>query len=172
MIYLQPIVPDLAESSRQFLNTALGWEDRLHPLLNHVIQPFTPLLTRLDLEEVHHMIETKPTEPSYISIDDFSKIELRIAQIVQAEAIPEAQKLLKLMVDVGEGKLRQIFAGIKEAYTPESLIGKYTVVVANLAPRQMRFGISEGMVLAAGPGGKELFILEPHAGAQPGMRVK
>jgi len=114
---------------------------------------------------------TKPETEREISIEDFAKVELRIARIVNAEAVPEAQKLLKLTVDIG-GETRQIFAGIKEAYEPEALIGKLTVVVANLAPRKMRFGISEGMVLAAGPGGRELWILEPHAGAEPGMRVK
>lgn len=106
-----------------------------------------------------------------ISIDDFAKIDLRIAKIIQAESVPEAQKLLKLTLDLG-GETRQVFAGIKEAYSPEDLIGKLTVVVANLAPRKMRFGVSEGMVLAAGPGGKDLWILEPHQGAEPGMRVK
>lgn len=112
--------------------------------------------------------EVRPT----ITIDDFVKIDLRIAKIVNAEAVPEAEKLLKLTLDIGEENPRQVFAGIKAAYEPGSLIGKLTVMVANLAPRQMRFGISEGMVLAAGPGGSELWILEPHAGAQPGMRVK
>jgi len=112
--------------------------------------------------------EVRPT----ITIDDFAKIDLRIAKIINAEAVPEAEKLLKLTLDIGEENPRQVFAGIKAAYEPESLIGKYTVMVANLAPRQMRFGLSEGMVLAAGPGGAELWILEPHVGAQAGMRVK
>lgn len=106
-----------------------------------------------------------------ISYDDFAKIDLRIAKIVNAEHVDGADKLLKLTVDIG-GESRQVFAGIKSAYQPETLIGKLTVVVANLQPRKMRFGLSEGMVLAAGPGGKDLWILEPHAGAQPGMRVK
>lgn len=107
-----------------------------------------------------------------INIDEFGKIDLRIAKIIQAESVPEASKLLKLTLDIGGGVTRQVFAGIKEAYQPENLIGKLTVMVANLAPRKMRFGISEGMVLAAGPGGKDLWILEPHMGAEPGMRVK
>jgi methionyl-tRNA synthetase len=106
-----------------------------------------------------------------ITIDDFAKIDLRIAKIVQAESVPDAEKLLKLTLDIGD-ETRQVFAGIKSAYEPEALVGKYTVMVANLAPRQMRFGTSEGMVLAAGPGGKDLWLLEPHAGAQAGMRVK
>lgn len=106
-----------------------------------------------------------------INFDDFAKIDLRIARIVKAEHVAEADKLLKLQLDIG-GETRQVFAGIKSAYSPEDLEGKLTVMVANLAPRKMRFGMSEGMVLAAGPGGSDLWILEPHEGAQPGMRVK
>ncbi|MGL6348863.1 MAG: methionine--tRNA ligase subunit beta, partial [Aeromonas sp.] len=106
-----------------------------------------------------------------IAYDDFAKIDLRVALIVKAEAVPQAEKLLKLQLDIG-GETRQVFAGIKSAYNPEDLEGKLTVMVANLAPRKMRFGMSEGMVLAAGPGGKDLWILEPQEGAQPGMRVK
>ena len=114
--------------------------------------------------------EFDPLAPE-ISIDDFAKIDLRIAKIVNAEAVPEANKLLKLTLDIGFEQ-RQVFAGIKSAYEPEDLIGKLTVMVANLAPRKMRFGLSEGMVLAAGPGGSDLYILSPGDGAQPGMRVK
>ncbi len=106
-----------------------------------------------------------------ITIDDFAKIDLRIAKIINAEAVPEANKLLKLTLDIGLEQ-RQVFAGIKSAYEPEQLIGKLTVMVANLAPRKMRFGMSEGMVLAAGPGGSDLYVLSPDDGAQPGMRVK
>jgi len=106
-----------------------------------------------------------------ISFEDFAKIDLRIARIAKAELVPEANKLLKLQLDLG-GETKQVFAGIKSAYAPEDLEGKLTVMVANLAPRKMRFGMSEGMVLAAGPGNKDLWILEPHEGAQPGMRVK
>ena len=106
-----------------------------------------------------------------ISIDDFAKIDLRVAKILNAEAVPEANKLLKLTLDIGFDQ-RQVFAGIKSAYEPEQLIGKMTVMVANLKPRKMRFGMSEGMVLAAGPGGSDLFVLSPDEGAQPGMRVK
>ncbi len=107
-----------------------------------------------------------------ISIDDFSKVDLRIAKIMEAEAVPEADKLLKLKVDLGELGHRQIFAGIKSAYDPATLVGRLTVVVANLAPRKMKFGMSEGMVLAAGAGGRDLFILSPDSGAKPGDRVK
>ena len=106
-----------------------------------------------------------------ISFDDFMKVDLRIARIANAEHVEGADKLLRLELDL-DGDTRQVFAGIKSAYAPEALIGKHTVMVANLAPRKMRFGMSEGMVLAAGPGGDELYILEPHEGAKPGMRVK
>jgi methionyl-tRNA synthetase len=113
----------------------------------------------------------EPIKPE-ISIDDFGKTDLRIARIVSASLVEGADKLLQLTVDLGEGKTRNIFAGIRSAYDPKTLEGRLTVVVANLAPRKMKFGLSEGMVLAAGPGGKELFILSPDSGAQPGMRVK
>ncbi len=106
-----------------------------------------------------------------IAFDDFARIDLRIARIVAAEHVEGADKLLRLTLDIGLGE-RQVFAGIKAAYEPASLVGRLTVVVANLAPRKMRFGLSEGMVLAAGPGGGELFLLSPDEGAQPGMRVK
>lgn len=109
---------------------------------------------------------------SLISIDDFSKIDLRIARIVKADYVEGADKLLQLTVDIGDGQTRNIFAGIRSAYDPKQLEGRLTVVVANLAPRKMKFGLSEGMVLAAGPGGKDLWILAPDTGAQPGMRVK
>ena len=106
-----------------------------------------------------------------ISIDDFAKVDLRIVKIIKAEHVEGADKLLQLTLDIG-GETRNVLAGIKSAYSPEDLEGRYTVMVANLAPRKMRFGISEGMVLAAGPGGKDLFILSPDEGAIPGMKVK
>ena len=113
-----------------------------------------------------------PTEGSYISIEDFSKVELKIARIVSAEAVPEADKLLRLLLDIGEATPRQVFAGIKSAYAPEVLVGRLTVMVANLAPRKMRFGMSEGMVLAASDASGGPFLLSPDAGALAGMRVK
>ena len=126
-----------------------------------------------------HLILAPSPQPSpargegdKISIDEFGKVDLRIARIVRAEHVEGADKLLRLTVDLGELGQRNVFAGIKSAYAPEQLEGRLTVVVANLAPRKMKFGMSEGMVLAAGPGGRELFILSPDAGAQPGMRVK
>jgi len=147
-------------------------------------------MIRVELDKIEKMVDAsketltttpvkakKPAKPPVepvaetIEFDDFAKIDLRIAEIVEAKHVEGADKLLQLTVDIG-GETRNVFAGIKAAYSPEDLIGKLTVVVANLQPRQMRFGLSEGMVLAAGPGGKELWILEPHSGAQPGMRVK
>jgi methionyl-tRNA synthetase len=109
--------------------------------------------------------------PSNISIDDFGRVDLRVARIVAAEHVEGADKLLKLSVDLG-GERRTVFAGIRQAYAPDQLVGRLTVVVANLEPRKMRFGVSEGMVLAAGPGGKDIFLLSPDAGAEPGMKVK
>ena len=147
-------------------------------------------MTRVEQEKVDAMLEDSkqhleavaaaaaPTGPlaedpikDEISFDDFAKIDLRIAKIVKAEHVEKADKLLQLTLDIG-GETRNVFAGIKSAYQPEDLEGKLTVMVANLAPRKMRFGLSEGMVLAAGPGGEDLWILNPDEGAQPGMRVK
>ncbi|VAW49619.1 Methionyl-tRNA synthetase [hydrothermal vent metagenome] len=178
------------------------WNDIKQPLFNHEITKFKPLLTRLELDAIQKMVDDSAStmnskkvpddkkEPQTkqkvkqkitpsefepisdeISIEDFAKIDLRVAKIVHAEAVPEAKKLLKLTLDIGNEQ-RQVFAGIKSAYEPEALIGKLTVMVANLAPRKMRFGLSEGMVLAAGPGGSDLYILSPDDGATPGMRVK
>ena len=110
--------------------------------------------------------------PATISIDDFGKIDLRIARIVNAEQVEGADKLIKLTLDVGEGRLRTVFAGIKSAYKPEELVGRLTPMVANLAPRKMKFGLSEGMVLAASGEGPGIYLLAPDSGAQPGMRVK
>jgi methionyl-tRNA synthetase len=111
-------------------------------------------------------------ETNHISIDDFTKVDLRIARIVNAEHVEGADKLLKLTLDIGEEKPRHVFAGIKSAYDPEKLVGRLTVMVANLAPRKMKFGLSEGMVLAASGDGPGIFILSPDQGAEPGMRVK
>jgi methionyl-tRNA synthetase len=111
-------------------------------------------------------------EGNLISIDDFLRIDLRVAKVLAAEFIVGADKLLKLRVDVGELGEREIFAGIRAAYDPSTLLGRLIVVVANLEPRTMRFGVSEGMMLAAGPGGKDIFALSPDSGAAPGMRVK
>ncbi|MBI3345048.1 MAG: methionine--tRNA ligase [Gammaproteobacteria bacterium] len=182
-IYLTPILPELSKKVASFCNIPdeLKWDDLNHSPIT--IKPYQHLMTRIDPKQVEGMLAEsqeglRPISPlpegegNMISIDDFAKIDLRIARIVKAEDVEGAEKLLKLTLDIGEGKPRIVFAGIKSAYKPADLEGKLTVMVANLAPRKMKFGVSEGMVLAAGPGGKDLWILEPHAGAQPGMRVK
>jgi len=147
-------------------------------------------MTRIEKEHIDAMVEqstehleqneksTPATGPlvddpiaAQIQFDEFAKTDLRVAKIIKAEHVESADKLLQLTLDIG-GETRMVFAGIKSAYEPEMLEGRLTVMVANLAPRKMRFGVSEGMVLAAGPGGKELYILSPDDGAQPGMRIK
>jgi methionyl-tRNA synthetase len=186
MTYLMPIVPSLAKKSGTFLNVdALDWAMRATPLVNHQINKFKPLLIRLEMADVNAMIEagreTRPDESKQqpeakeqtvntIEYDDFAKLDLRIARIVNAESVEGADKLIRLTLDLGDEK-RTVFAGIKAAYAPEDLIDKLTVMIANLAPRKMRFGVSEGMVLAAGSGNKDIFLLEPHPGAEPGMQV-
>ncbi|HLD13503.1 MAG TPA: methionine--tRNA ligase [Burkholderiales bacterium] len=191
-LYLKPVLPRLAENVERFLNIPpLVWENAASTLTNHTINPYQHLATRVDMKVTETMLEAskeslkmtttetpsappagiEPIKPE-INIDDFGKLDLRIARIVKAGYVEGADKLLQLTVDLGEGKTRNVFAGIRSAYDPATLEGRLTVVVANLAPRKMKFGMSEGMVLAAGPGGKELWILAPDSGAQPGMRVK
>jgi methionyl-tRNA synthetase len=192
--YLKPVLPATIEAAETFLQVdPLGWDDAKTPLHGHVISKFKPLMTRVDPKQIEAMVEdskedlettattgetainTGPLAEDPISdtiqFDDFAKLDLRIARIAKAEHVEGADKLLQLTLDLG-GETRNVFAGIKSAYAPADLEGKLTVMVANLAPRKMRFGLSEGMVLAAGPGGKDLFILNPDEGAQPGMRVK
>jgi methionyl-tRNA synthetase len=192
LTYLQPVLPAMAGATESFLNVEpLSWNAIATPLTAHTINPFEPLMTRVEQEKIDAMLNdskdslgSQPAaapvakgplqaDPIAASIDfeDFARIDLRIARISKAEHVEGADKLLALTLDLG-GETRNVFAGIKSAYDPADLEGKLTVMVANLAPRKMRFGISEGMVLAAGPGGKDLFILHPDAGAQPGMRVK
>ena len=188
--YLAPVLPFTAERTEAFLDRDVStWSSIDEPMLSVSIKPFQPLMTRVDPLKVNSVIEaSKETlqpaasesaaEPGAliedladeINIDDFMKVDLRIARIISAESIPEADKLLKLTLDIGN-ETRTIFAGIKSAYDPAQLVGRHTVVVANLKPRKMRFGTSEGMVLSAGPGGRDLYVLEPDEGAQPGMRV-
>lgn len=188
MGYLSPILPVMAKKVEDFLSARLTLQ--ANPLLNHQIKTFEPLMQRVDQKQIDAMLAasqenlTKTALPTAkpapqitpiaetIGIEDFAKIDLRIAKIINAEHVEGAEKLLRLTLDIGEAKPRTVFAGIKDAYAPETLIGRMTVMVANLAPRQMRFGLSEGMVLAAGPGKKDLWILSPDEGAQPGMRVK
>lgn len=191
ILYLKPVLPITAEKAEAFLNCrSLSWSDADMPLLNHDINRFEPLMTRAEKTRIEAMTEDskehleKSAPPATrnspladnpiaetIQFEDFAKLDLRVARILKAEQVEGADKLLRLELDLG-GETRQVFAGIKAAYAPERLAGRLTVMVANLAPRKMRFGVSEGMVLAAGPGGKEIYLLNPDEGAQPGMRVK
>lgn len=190
MTFLKPVVPKIAEAAEAFLKLPpQNWSSVKEPLLGVDIGAFTPLATRVERDAVDALIEeskdtiapTQPATPSgpladepiaeQIEIGDFAKVDLRIARITEAAYVEGADKLLQLTLDLG-GETRNVFAGLRSAYEPEQLKGRLTVMVANLKPRKMRFGLSEGMVLAAGPGGKDLFILEPHDGAVPGMKVK
>lgn len=196
-LYLKPVLPKLAEAIERFLNISpLSWGDAVNRLPDgHVIETYQHLITRIDPKHIEAMTEAnketlqaapaptaapaaktaeaKPAEDgNYIGIDDFAKIDLRIARIVDAQHVEGAEKLLQLTLDIGEEKPRNVFAGIKSAYDPESLKGRLTVMVANLAPRKMKFGLSEGMVLAASDERGGPFILSPDSGAEPGMRVK
>jgi methionyl-tRNA synthetase len=193
--YLRPILPGTAEMAEAFLRiNPLSWDQLAKPLTGNTISKFKPLMTRVDPKHIEALLEhskedlaaqatastTMPAADSHLAkdpiaeivqYDDFAKLDLRIARIAKAEHVQGADKLLQLTLELG-GETRNVFAGIKSAYAPKDLEGKLTIMVANLAPRTMRFGISEGMVLAAGPGGKDLFILYPDEGAEPGMRVK
>ena len=181
MVYLAPVIPVVADGARAFLGEeSWNWESASNPLLGATINKFTPLLTRVEKQQVDNMVDQSKdttgepktvTDDNTISIDDFMKIDLRIARIDEASPVEGADKLLALTLNLGDST-RKVFAGIKAAYDPESLIGRQVIVVANLAPRKMRFGVSEGMVLAAGPGGEDIFLLSPDDGAEPGMRVK
>ncbi|TPE51574.1 methionine--tRNA ligase [Maribrevibacterium harenarium] len=188
--YLKPVLPNLVADAEAFLNKELTWDNRSELLFGQSVNTFKPLMARIDAKQIEAMIEEgkeeaaaqAPTTPAVetelskdpiaaeINFDDFAKVDLRIALIAKAEHVEKANKLLKLTLDLG-GETRTVFSGIKSAYKPEDLEGKLTVMVANLAPRKMKFGLSEGMVLAAGPGGEEIYLLEPHAGAKPGQRV-
>ena len=188
-IMLKPILPITASKVEELLNLPpQNWDDCLRILINHQIKPYTHLMKRVEKERVDAMIDdskedlaatqNKAGSPladdpiaDEITIDDFAKVDLRIAKIIKAEHVEGADKLLQLTLDIG-GETRNVFAGINSAYSPEDLEGRNTVMVANLAPRKRRFGVSEGMVLAAGPGGDDLFILGPDEGATPGMKVK
>ena len=189
--WLSPVVPVTANRAAEFLNVDFNdWHAVKQPLLDHEINKFKALITRMEMTSIEKMMEdskedlksledtTEITGPlkddpisKEISFDDFAKIDLRVVTIINAQHVKGADKLLQLTLDLG-GTTKNVFAGIKSAYQPEDLIGKQTVMVANLAPRKMRFGVSEGMVLAAGPGGQDIYILEPNKGAIAGMRVK
>ena len=202
MIYLQPVLPDMAAKARCFFQeSSWQWDSAASPLLGSAINPYEPLATRLDPKSVARLVDPEAAtatatgapagvpppagasdtaglaaaaavEGNMISIDDFLRVDLRVAKVLNAALVDGADKLLKLTLDVGELGRREIFAGIRAAYDPAALVDRLIVVVANLEPRKMRFGMSEGMMLAAGPGGKDIFVLSPDAGAAPGMRIK
>jgi methionyl-tRNA synthetase len=191
-LYLKPVLPALAMQVEAFLNVEpLQWADAARALGSHRIQPYQHLMQRAELATVEKLFDVPATNAAdaaaaalpggetvaeQIGIADFSKVDLRIARIVNAEAVAGSDKLLRLTLDVGEATTREVFSGIKSAYQPADLIGKLTVVVANLAPRKMKFGVSAGMVLAASHADEKsqpgLFILEPTPGATPGLRVR
>lgn len=188
LTYLKPVIPALTEEAERFLGETLSWTAPVRFRGGEKINEFKPLLTRIEKTKVDAMIEASKEdviaaatatasgpladEPIAAEIDfnDFAKVDLRIALIANAEHVEGSDKLLRLTLDLG-GETRNVFSGIKSAYNPEDLVGKLTIMVANLKPRKMKFGISEGMVLAAGPGEKEIYLLEPHKGAKPGQRV-
>ena len=190
MIYLAPVVPDMAEQARVFLNVdTLDWESRHDLLVDHDINKFKPLMQRIERDKIDAMIDAskedlveeeklkqatkgplaeEPIAPE-ISFEDFTKVDLRIARIAKAQYVEGADKLLQLTLDLG-GETRNVFSGIRSAYAPEALEGRLTVMVANLAPRKMRFGLSEGMVLASA-NQDGIYLLSPDSGAEPGQRV-
>ncbi len=195
-IYLKPVIPQIIARAEAFLQDELTWESLNRPLLNHAILPFKALAQRLDPKQIEAIVnETKEqfvaqqaleqknsakAEPASqvepiaetISIEDFAKLDLRVAKVMKCEAVPESNKLLRFELDLGD-HTRQVFSGIKEAYNnPTELEGRFVVVIANLAPRKMRFGVSEGMILSAGTGGADLFLLNADQGVKPGMQVK
>ena len=175
-VYLKPVLPKLAADAERFLNLPdQRWEDAVAPLsAGHRIHEYRHLLTRVDDKQLDALFEPPAKERAVsneITIDDFNKLDLRVARIARAEQVEGADKLVKLTLDLGEGT-RTVFAGIKSDYSPDKLEGRFAVLVANLAPRKMKFGVSEGMVLAASGEGPGIFLVSPDAGAKPGMRVK
>lgn len=189
MTWLKPVLPSLTARTEAFLNQELTWDGIQQPLLNHSIAPFKALYGRIEMDKVNGLIEASKEDAAAakapasgpladdpiqdtISFDDFAKVDMRIALIENAEYVEGSDKLLRLSLDLG-GEKRNVFSGIRAAYPdPAVLVGRLTVMVANLAPRKMRFGLSEGMVMAAGPGGTDIFLLSPDSGAQPGQQVK
>jgi len=198
VLYLGPILPELAARSARFLNCRLDTWEQVADLLpaGHLVAPYEHLMQRVDARQLDALLAAPPATapvpaahpggeavaPS-IGIEDFAKVDLRIARVVAAERVEGSTKLLRLTLDIGEGTdpqgrpiLRTVFSGIQSAYAPEELVGKLTAMVANLAPRKMKFGMSDGMVLAASHADEKahpgLYLLEPGAGAVPGMRVR
>lgn len=195
-VYLAPVLPRLARQAGELFGRNIeSWQEATQPLTGTAVRPFTHMLRRMDPQQVTAMIDASREEPSTpasestgpaedgpealaaeplaetISIDQFAKIDLRVARVLEAEEVPKAKKLLRLTLSLGGNERRNVFAGIKEAYRPQDLVGRLVICVANLAPRTMQFGISEGMILASGAGGKEVYLLSPDAGAVPGQRV-
>ncbi len=191
MIWLAPVIPQTAEAAARFLDGPLDRFDAVaEPLLDHIIQPFSPLLKRVEPEQLERVLaasqdslaETQPAPAAApgrptlevlptIELGDFKRLDLRVARIVAAAEVEGADKLLRLELDIGEERPRQVFAGIRGHYEPAELVGRLTVMIANLAPRKMRFGVSEGMVLAASFGDGKPHLLNPDSGAEPGMGV-
>ncbi len=191
-VYLSPVLPRLAEQTGALLNKPIErWDEAKQPLVGTPVSNFEHMLKRVEQKQVDAMIEdskeaediagqyndgpealeNEPMTAEACSFDDFMKVDMRIARVVEAEDVTDSNKLLRLTLSLGGDERRNVFAGIKGVYQPEDLLGKLVVCCANLAPRKMRFGLSEGMVLAAGPGGKDIFILRPDEGAAPGQRV-
>ncbi len=194
-IYLAPVLPRLASQTAELLNTSIGpgdWKQSLHPQVGTPVGTFQHMMKRVEQEQVNAMIEdskesiavpadavpadgpealAKEPLAEQCTIDDFVKVDMRVARVVEAEEVKESDKLLRLTLSLGGDVRRNVFAGIKGVYKPEDLVGKLVICCANLAPRKMRFGVSEGMVLAAGAGGKEIFVLRPDERAVPGQRV-
>ncbi|MCX8956497.1 methionine--tRNA ligase [Erwinia psidii] len=189
MTWLKPVLPGLSERAEAFLNQPLSWDGVQQPLHNHTVAPFRALYARVEMDKINALLDASKQEAAAskpavsgpladtplqetITFDDFNKVDMRIALISKAEYVEGSDKLLRLTLDLG-GETRNVFSGIRAAYPdPTVLDGRLTVMVANLAPRKMRFGVSEGMVMAAGPGGSDIFLLSPDSGAQPGMQVK
>ncbi|MGL4594471.1 MAG: methionine--tRNA ligase [Thermoguttaceae bacterium] len=200
VVYLAPVLPELRKQTEKLLGDQLAhWESAQNPLLGSKVNEYQHFMQRVSKSAIAQIIEeskqvnssniatnkqvamtsedtnesilAEPLLTEKISIDDFTKVDLRIARIVEASEVPDARKLLQLKLSLGGDEYRQVFAGIKVAYKPEELIGRLVVCVANLQPRQMKFGLSEGMVVAAGPGGSDIFLLSPDDGAKPGMRL-
>lgn len=201
VIYLSPVLPNLAEKTGVLLNDPIvSWDQSKTPLTGSAVAKFKHMMKRIEEKDVKAMEEESKVEAEAAvaadqaaaaadkyndsgqpmidepmteecTIDDFMKVDLRVARIVSAEHVEGARKLLKLTLSLGGEHRKQVFAGIKAAYDPETLVGRQVVMVANLKPRQMKFGLSEGMVCASGPGGEEVFLLSPDDGAKPGQRV-
>ena len=185
MIYLKPILPEMAKKTEEFLGIdELRWVNLAQPVLSSSIQPYQPMMLRVDGKAVRRMVEALKElavnnseaanageAEAMISIDDFRKIDMRIATVARAETVDGADKLIRLTLDLGDEQ-RSVLAGIRAAYEPGALVGRQVIVVVNLQPRKMRFGVSEGMVLAAGSGDDEIYLISPDFGSQAGMRVR